>query len=65
VPESEQPLPPGIATVTIDATTGALMPAGSPGSLSELIRVDDIARLQRRSFQDERTLNAEESFDIF
>jgi penicillin-binding protein 1A len=65
VPESEQPLPPGIATVTIDASTGALLPPGSPGSLSELIRVDDIARLQRRSTQDERALNAEESFDIF
>jgi len=65
VPESKPSLPSGIATVTLDADTGALLPPGTPGAIAELIRVEDIARLQRRSPTEERTLGEKESFDIF
>lgn len=65
VPESRPSQPAGIATVTIDPTTGAMLPPGTPGALAELIRVEDIARLQRSIPADERALNAQESFDIF
>ncbi len=65
VPETQLAQPSGIATVTIDPATGALLPPGTPGALSELIRVEDIARLQRTATADERALNAQESFDIF
>jgi penicillin-binding protein 1A len=65
VPESQHPLPPGIATVSIDPSTGALLPAGSTGAITEFVRVEDIPRLERSSEADARTLNREESFDIF
>jgi penicillin-binding protein 1A len=65
VAESQLPLPSGIATVTIDPVTGALLPPGTPGALPELIRVEDIARLQRTEPADERALDTRESFDIF
>lgn len=65
VPETQLSLPSGIATVTLDPDTGALLPPGTPGALPELIRVEDIARLQRRTPEDERTLDTRESFDIF
>jgi penicillin-binding protein 1A len=65
VAETRLQQPPGIATVTIDPTTGVLLPPGTPGALAELIRVEDIARLQRTAPTDERALNAQESFDIF
>lgn len=65
VPETRLTQPSGIATVTIDSATGALLPPGTPGALPELIRVEDIARLQRTATADERALNAQESFDIF
>lgn len=65
VPESQLPLPSGIATVTIDPVTGALVPPGTPGALPELIRVEDIARLQRTEPSNQRALDTRESFDIF
>jgi penicillin-binding protein 1A len=65
VPETQLSLPSGIATVTLDPDTGALLPPGTPGALPELIRVEDIARLQRRTPDGERTLDTRESFDIF
>lgn len=65
VPETRLQQPTGIATVTIDPTTGVLLPPGTPGALPELIRVEDIARLQRTTPTDARALNAQESFDIF
>lgn len=65
VPETQQPLPAGIATVSIDPATGALLPSGSPGAIAEFVRVEDVSRLERSSETDARTLNREESFDIF
>lgn len=65
VPETRLTQPSGIATVSIDPATGVLLPPGTPGALPELIRVEDIARLQRTAPADERALNAQESFDIF
>lgn len=65
MPETRLTQPSGIATVSIDPATGVLLPPGTPGALPELIRVEDIARLQRTAPADERALNAQESFDIF
>ncbi|MCG6117651.1 MAG: PBP1A family penicillin-binding protein [Aquimonas sp.] len=65
VPESRQPLPTGIATVMIDPQTGALLPPGSAGGIAEMVRVEDISRLERRVAADARVLEQRESFDIF
>lgn len=65
VPESRQPLPSGIATVVIDPQTGVLLPPGSPGGIAEMVRVEDISRLERRVAADARALEQRESFDIF
>jgi penicillin-binding protein 1A len=64
-PEKGFDMPNGIATALIDPDTGQLVPAGSPGALPELFKVEDIGRLEGRSAEQERALRNQESFDIF
>lgn len=58
--------PNGIVTVLIDPTTGLLVPAGTPGAISEFMKVEDAARLESASSEAaNRNTTERESFDIF
>ncbi|MCX7556429.1 penicillin-binding protein 1A [Xanthomonadaceae bacterium JHOS43] len=66
VPESTPPIPNGIVTALIDPYTGLLAPAGTPGAISEFMKVEDAARVESASNESNRNGTTErESFDIF
>lgn len=64
LPEQQPSLPNGLATALINPDSGRLVPPGTPGAISELFRVEDIARLERQVESDART-EQREAFDIF
>jgi len=64
VPEVEPPLPNGLVTALIDRSSGRLVPAGSPGAMTELFKAEDIARLESRADASHAT-SQREAFDIF
>lgn len=65
--EEETPvIPAGVVTTWIDPTSGLLVPAGTPGAISELMKTEDVARLESASDEAWRErVNERESFDIF
>ncbi|MFA7442398.1 MAG: penicillin-binding protein 1A [Lysobacteraceae bacterium] len=63
-PERLPPMPNGIATALIDPDSGRLVPSGTPGAISEIFRVEDLARLERQTDRDEQA-DPREAFDIF
>ncbi len=66
IPETTPRIPNGIATVRIDPVTGLLATAGTPGAISELMKTEDVARLESASSDAGRNATTErESFDIF
>jgi penicillin-binding protein 1A len=65
VPQPELEMPNGIATALISPGSGLLVPAGTPGAISELFKVEDIARLESRMATSGQTTTEQEAFDIF
>ncbi len=65
VPEAEEDMPNGIATALISPSSGLLVPAGTPGAMSELFKVEDIARLETRMATSGQNSSEQEAFDIF
>ncbi|HET9049664.1 MAG TPA: penicillin-binding protein 1A [Chiayiivirga sp.] len=66
VPQLETPIPEGIVTTLIDPATGLLAPAGTPGAMTEYMKVEDAARLENASRDAAHTPATErESFDLF
>ena len=66
VPDTQATIPNGIVTALIDPNTGLLTPAGTPGAISEFMKIEDAARLESASGDANRQGTAErESFDIF
>lgn len=66
VPEETPVIPAGVVTTWIDPTSGLLVPAGTPGAISELMKTEDVARLESASGEAWRErVNERESFDIF
>jgi penicillin-binding protein 1A len=65
VPEAELDMPNGIATALISPSSGLLVPAGTPGAMSELFKVEDIARLETRMATSGQNASESEAFDIF
>jgi penicillin-binding protein 1A len=65
VPEADQTMPNGIATALISPSSGLLVPAGTPGAMSELFKVEDIARLETRMATSGQNSSESEAFDIF
>lgn len=62
----EIPIPEGIVTTLIDPDTGLLAPAGSPGAISEYMKIEDANRLENASREATRHSTSErESFDLF
>jgi len=64
VPEQLPPLPEGITTALISPDSGRLVPAGTPGAISELFKLEDIARLER-ALEQAPPADEREAFDIF
>jgi penicillin-binding protein 1A len=65
VPEAPVDMPNGIATALVDPSSGLLVPPGTPGAMSELFKVEDIARLETRMATSGQTASEQEAFDIF
>ena len=66
LPQQTAPIPDGIVTTLIDPRTGLLVPAGSPGAITEFMKIEDAARLENASRDAIRNNTSErESFDIF
>ncbi len=66
VPQVTAPIPDGIVTTLINPATGLLVPAGTPGAISEFMKIEDAARLENASRDATRNDTSErESFDIF
>ncbi|HMN34290.1 MAG TPA: penicillin-binding protein 1A [Chiayiivirga sp.] len=66
VPEVHPMIPNGITTALIDSGSGLLVPAGTPGAISEYMKTEDAARLETASAGANRNATSErESFDIF
>ena len=64
--QEEAPIPEGIVTTLIDPATGLLAPAGTPGAISEYMKIEDAARLENASREAIRNTTSErESFDLF
>jgi penicillin-binding protein 1A len=65
VPEPSQDMPNGVTTALIDPSSGLLVPPGTPGAMSEMFKVEDIARLETRMATSGQTSSEQEAFDIF
>jgi penicillin-binding protein 1A len=64
VPEQPFDMPPGISKVRIDPSTGALAAAGDPGAILEVLKTEDVARLEAQPPQ-ERQGEQREAYDVF
>jgi penicillin-binding protein 1A len=64
VPEHSLDMPDGIATAVIDRESGRLATAGSPGTMSELFKVEDLRRLEQHDAESVQQ-GEKEAFDIF
>lgn len=61
-PEKTMPQPPDIVTASIDPITGNLLPDGTPGSILEYFRKDDLARISRQ--EDNTPFNAVDNPEV-
>ncbi|MBS0383598.1 MAG: penicillin-binding protein 1A [Proteobacteria bacterium] len=61
-PEATLPMPPGIVTATIDATTGLPAPPGDTNTLTEMFKVEDLDRLRAEAKTQQ---NQAKAYDIF
>jgi penicillin-binding protein 1A len=62
-PENSLPMPPGIATVPIDPASGLPVAAGTPGSLNEYFKVEDVDRLRSQATQQQQ--DQQNPYNIF
>ena len=65
VPLYEPEPPAGLVTASVDASSGRLVPEGSPGSVRDYIKREDYDRISAQGFDVEPVLSNEEAFDIF
>ncbi len=64
-PSSTLPMPPGIATVTINKHTGLPTSPGDPDAMQEIFKVEDVARLRAEARQRKHEKEQQKAFDIF
>lgn len=57
--------PSGIVTASVDASSGRLVPEGTPGSVRDYFKREDFDRITAQGFDVEPVLSNEEAFDIF
>lgn len=65
VPLHEPAVPSGVLTVSVDATSGRLVPEGTPGSVRDFVKREDYERMSAAGLDEEPALSNEEAFDIF
>jgi penicillin-binding protein 1A len=65
VPEQPFDMPPGISKVRIDPSTGALAAAGDPGAILEVLKTEDVARLEAQPPQEQQQGEQREAYDVF
>ncbi|HEX5694622.1 MAG TPA: penicillin-binding transpeptidase domain-containing protein, partial [Arenimonas sp.] len=65
VPLYDPEVPAGIVTASVDASSGRLVPDGTPGSVSDYFKREDYDRISAQGFDIEPVLSNEEAFDIF
>ena len=61
-PEATLPMPPGIVTATIDATTGLPAPPGDTNTVTEMFTIEDLDRLRAEAKAQQ---NQAPAYDIF
>jgi penicillin-binding protein 1A len=65
VPEQPFDMPPGISKVRIDPSSGALASAGDPGAILEVLKTEDVARLEAQPPQEQQQGEQREAYDVF
>jgi penicillin-binding protein 1A len=65
VPDVVEAPPAGIVTVAISPSSGNVLPEGTPGSLVDYMRQEDLERAQAAGFNDQANDESEEAYDIF
>ncbi|GAB2662183.1 penicillin-binding protein 1A [Arenimonas aestuarii] len=65
VPLYEPEPPSGLVTASVDASSGRLVPEGTPGSVRDYFKREDYDRITAQGFDVEPVLSNEEAFDIF
>ena len=65
VPEQPLDMPPGIARVRIDPSTGLLASAGDPGAILEVMKAEDATRLASQPPPDDDKKEQRELYDVF
>lgn len=65
VPERLPAVPDGVVTVRVDATTGWLAGSDSGNTVSEYLKLEDVARMENQRARRAIDINEQEAFDIF
>lgn len=65
VPEASPAPPPGLLTVSLDPETGSIVPAGTPGAITDYIKSEDYDRAMATSNLPRTDASGEETFDVF
>jgi penicillin-binding protein 1A len=65
VPSGVLPMPPGIATVTINRSSGLPTSAGDPDAMPEFFKVEDVSRLRAMAKQQDADKDKQHAYDIF
>ncbi|TXK62520.1 penicillin-binding protein 1A [Alkalisalibacterium limincola] len=65
VAEREFEPPEGVTTAWINPESGWLVPAGTPGAISEFFKSEDLNRMQVRDPAEEQRATQQEAFEIF
>ncbi|HET8553620.1 MAG TPA: penicillin-binding protein 1A [Rhodanobacteraceae bacterium] len=64
-PPATLPMPPGIATLTINENTGLPTSPDDPDAMREIFKVEDVARLRAEAQQQKHQKEQQKAFDIF
>jgi len=65
VPVVEPEVPAGVVAAWVDATSGRIVPEGSPGAVMDYFKREDYERVAASGFDLDPALSNEEAFDIF
>jgi len=65
VPVVDPEVPVGVVAAWVDATSGRIVPEGSPGSVMDYFKREDYERVSASGFDLDPALSNEEAFDIF
>ncbi|GAB2497217.1 penicillin-binding protein 1A [Arenimonas alkanexedens] len=65
VPVQEPAVPAGIIVASVDASSGRIVPEGTPGSVVDYFKAEEYDRISNSGFDLDPELSNEEAFDIF